>query len=859
MKLRSAVVTSGLLLVAVVLGLARSTERPSRVELGLLQEATWADLAPEGKEVDAIYGDLVLRNEHLTAVIAQPIASRHANMTVRDIAGALLDLTVRDYQSDQLSALYPGRREFPFRSWSATVDGEAVSLEQLQTADGQRAAITVTAAAGEGRPQVDVTWSLAAGARHLEMTTQYTNMTDRPLTVALRDDMRADGGQEDMVRSPNGKVPLVWVHDRFWEQAWGVEAVGATMRVNSNSRVVDVQYSDGSLTLEPGKSAELVRRVIPGRNLLEVLAEYDRLHDRAVYPVELTVAGGDGQPVPEARVDVLQGETLRGSAKTDRHGKLVTALPAGDWRVKVTAMGVVLGKPQELTVAADGANSVELVLGDWKPGTVAARITDADGKPLPAKVEFAARAGSGTPQPNFGPVTAEFAVGNLRYAPHGEFTQPLPPGTYDVAISHGPEYDAVMTELVVQPGKTVPLLASLRRSVDTTGWISSDFHSHSSPSGDNTGSQLGRVLNLVCEQIEFAPCTEHNRVSTYVPHIQQLGIEDLLATESGMELTGRPLPLNHQNAFPIRRVPHTQDGGGPLTDGDPEEQFERLALWDGRSEKLVQQNHPDIGWLFYDRDGDGQPDDGHRRSFALMDVIEIHPVQNALRLEPFETLPGRKGNNRVFNWLQLLNQGFRIPGVVNTDAHYNFHGSGWLRNWFLSPTDNPAEIRPLDVVRAAERGNSIMSNGPFLEVRLKETGGEKAVTAGDDLAVPSGQAELTVRVQCPNWFDVDHVFVLINGRKHAEHDYTRQEHPDRFRDGTVRFEQTLPLKLDGDAHVIVVAGGEKTTLGRVMGPRWGGMQPAAVSNPMYLDVDGDGFQHNRDTLGAPLPVKYTAP
>ncbi len=72
-----------------------------------------------------------------------------------------------------------------------------------------------------------------------------------------------------------------------------------------------------------------------------------------------------------------------------------------------------------------------------------------------------------------------------------------------------------------------------------------------------------------------------------------------------MELTGKPLPLNHQNAFPLVMRQHEQDGGAPTPDDDPEIQIERLAFWDGGSEKLVQVNHPDIGWMFFDRDGDG--------------------------------------------------------------------------------------------------------------------------------------------------------------------------------------------------------------------------------------------------------------
>ena len=66
-----------------------------------------------------------------------------------------------------------------------------------------------------------------------------------------------------------------------------------------------------------------------------------------------------------------------------------------------------------------------------------------------------------------------------------------------------------------------------------------------------------------------------------------------MGTCVGIELTGRPLPLNHQNAFPLVMRPNTQDGGGPTADDDPETQIERLALWDGASDKLVQVNHPD--------------------------------------------------------------------------------------------------------------------------------------------------------------------------------------------------------------------------------------------------------------------------
>jgi len=67
-----------------------------------------------------------------------------------------------------------------------------------------------------------------------------------------------------------------------------------------------------------------------------------------------------------------------------------------------------------------------------------------------------------------------------------------------------------------------------------------------------------------------------------------------MLTCPGMELTGSPGLINHQNAFPLIPHPRTQDGGAPLTDADPVVQIERLAMWDGGSDKLVQINHPNI-------------------------------------------------------------------------------------------------------------------------------------------------------------------------------------------------------------------------------------------------------------------------
>ena len=64
------------------------------------------------------------------------------------------------------------------------------------------------------------------------------------------------------------------------------------------------------------------------------------------------------------------------------------------------------------------------------------------------------------------------------------------------------------------------------------------------------------------------------------------------------------------------------------------------------------------------------------------------------------------------------------------------------------------------------------------------------------------------------------------------------------------FASTLPLRLARDAHVVVVAVGEGLSLSPVIAGRGGGGEPLAVSNPIWVDVDGGGFAPTFDTMGA---------
>ncbi len=196
-----------------------------------------------------------------------------------------------------------------------------------------------------------------------------------------------------------------------------------------------------------------------------------------------------------------------------------------------------------------------------------------------------------------------------------------------------------------------------------------------------------------------------------------------------------------------------------------------------------------------------------------------------------------------------------MPGVVNTDAHWNFHGSGWLRNYIKTSNDDPAEASVSDLVHSCEHGHIVMTNGPFLEVNARSLEGDNRALVGDDLAAPGGKVFVHVRVQCPNWLEVNRVQLFVNGKPEPKWNYTRRSHPGKFHQATVVFDEELPVALDGDAHLVVACAGEGKQLGEVMGSGHAKDIPAAVGNPIYVDVDGDGFKPNGDMLGLPLPLE----
>ncbi len=806
-------------------------------------------IVPLGKEVDAIIGDWVLRNDQIVAVIAQPTQGRKANMTVRGVSGMIIDFTRRYDESDQLSCFYPAAGKYLFEDGSTylcTIDGKQVPLAGAAALKGKEIQLQLSGSpiATDGSAAT-IRYILRDGEDAIHYQVDIENRSAAPIATNAGDSIRCDGELFQMSSHPESR--LIALVDQFFGQGYGVHSDETLLEVTGNRPYLLAPAQDVKRELAPEETHSWSGRLVCSQGLPGILnwAQGISTNQRTI-PMMLKLQSAIG-PIEHAKVEFTRDGVSFGTLESDAKGAVRAKLLPGKYVATIKSAG---REPRVHSFEiANSAFAETLTIPN--ASRIRLKILDSDQQPLAAKVQFFGRDGS--TDPNFGPDSALHGVRNVLYLANGKLDQDIDPGKYHVIVSHGPEYDAVTMDIEVTQGCIENVGAVLPRVVDTRGWISADFHSHSTPSGDNVAHQTGRVLNLLAEQIEFAPCTEHNRIDTYEDDLLRLGVTKAMATCTGMELTGSLLPVNHQNAFPLHRHEHEQDGGGPQTDVNPITQIERLALWDNASDKLVQGNHPNIPQILGDRDLDGVPDQGFREMLSWMDVIEVHPA--AIFTPPAaDTSPKDKITNPIFAWLQLLNLGYRIPAVSNTDAHYNFHGSGWLRNYLASSTDVPSEISIDEVVHAAEHGHILMTTGPFLqaEVRLQHQGENRRFIAGEEIVVSDGIVPLWIRVQCPNWFDVNRVQVFANGRPVEELNFTRNSHPELFSNGVVRFELSAELNIACDTHLVVATIGEGLKLGPVMGPERGELAPAAVTNPIYLDYDGGGFQSNGDDLGVPV-------
>ncbi|HBJ85479.1 MAG TPA: hypothetical protein DDZ88_16695 [Verrucomicrobiales bacterium] len=789
---------------------------------------------PKGKEADGILGDFVLRSDKVEAVISHNAPNRRANMSTfygEDgvSPGCLYDLTLRGANNDQLVAYGPcGHGPVSY-----------VKIANVKE-DGAAAVESVTSAAKNGGVFKRHEYRVKDGVQGIFITTVLRNESDQPQKAFTKDDFT----RFDNIGRAAGTI--------LWADAINpAHKCGYALATLS---LTGIDKLEETIELKPKQEVVISRFFAVGTSPAQAVGEALAAKGEAVeiFNGEILELRNKGEPVTTATIQVPFGVSMV-PAYPDEHGRVQLKIPTVASELLVSDLG---RKEVQWPVrpAAGAAKAERVLLVDQAAG-IRFAIMDESGKPIPCKAHFTPLE-ENAPKLNLGPKWRAHGSVDQYHSENGHFTQQLPPGKYRVVVVRGPEYGHLSKEVTVEAGKTVEFKGTLKRLVDTKGWISSDFHNHSTPSGDNVCDTDGRVINIAVEHLEFAPTTEHNRLYDWEPTIKALGLENHIKTVKGMELTGS---RQHFNAFPFEPDPLKQDGGAPVWNDDPRITALTLRRWQGeRADRWIQFNHPDLSNMFVDRDSDGIADGGFVGVGGMIDGSESQngPGTDILADSPFKlsrpagSLAMKASMCREFIWRQLLNQGHRLVAVGVADAHSVYgNGVGCWRIYLPSSTDEPAKIDWAELAPHAKAGHMVLSTGPFLEVTT-----QNGKIAGDDDRC-SGGIDLNVRVQCTDWMDIDRVQVLVNSKPDPTLNFTRASHPQIFKDGVVKFAEKIHVPLQSDAHLIVVAIDEDGNQAIGYGTSdYAKMRPCAYNNPIYVDADGNGFKPNYDTLGFDIPA-----
>ncbi|HYE30582.1 MAG TPA: CehA/McbA family metallohydrolase [Methylomirabilota bacterium] len=407
------------------------------------------------------------------------------------------------------------------------------------------------------------------------------------------------------------------------------------------------------------------------------------------------------------------------------------------------------------------------------------------------------------------------------YTATGEVTLRLPEGPHRIYASRGPEYSVANNHLHIRANESHALNLTLRREVDTSGWIAADTHIHTfTHSRHGDASVQERAITLAGEGIEFAVATDHNTHVDLAPHVRELGLDPWLTTVVGNEVTtGR----GHFNIFPVEPNARVVD----FRIQDWKALFQSIRATPGVQVAVM--NHPTdihLGFRPFARTN-FNPVTGLSASGEPypMDAIELI---NSAALQSDQT--------EVFrHWFALLNSGQRTVGVGASDSHeVSRFIVGQGRTYIASSAGRMGEVPVEDTCSNLLSGRAIASLGLFLKVTA---GGTNVVGS----LLRSGRS-VRVEASGPSWAPAHHVALFANGIE-----VTNRPLPSPSAPGVKgALSYALPNRRYDYALVALVTGTNN------LGPFWSLPKPYqatstryeprlfAIANPVYVDANGDG-------------------
>ena len=678
-----------------------------------------------GPMASARLGDLVIRNDEVRFVVR---GGEHA-LYMHGLGGGCL-VDAGSPHADLLQELVPivGFHSFAEPTIEITKNGHDGVAEVRVSAEGALPSLIgawVPILGFEGT--ITQTYRLETGSRALEMVVE----SDTPDEVLVGEVMFAAGSLELLVNAKSG-----WVASEGPEVSYGLLSDDG----------IDPQEVD-SITVFLGPIVappiSWTRWFIVGDGSMSSVT--DQIFELRLDP-HGTVAGTvDDKTAQVAAYD--PEDVLVTRFRPDETGAFAGRLPVGVFQLRAEGPGRDPGAPVVVEIE-DGSNHADLPLSAAAPAGLNVTVDEATRLSIQ-------KSGGGT--------KATVPI------PPGTTAVPIAPGTYTIWAVRGYEYEAEKLEVTLEAGQQTDWAPVLVRSVDTKGWIASEFHVHSEWSADSSVPLTDRVLACAAEGIEYVVSTDHDVVTDYTPFVLP-SLAGRIAVASGVEVS--TALLGHLNVWPLEANPDLPGHGAPAWHGL---EFPELmaALQTDLPGRVVQVNH------------------GRAESSSTFDLIGYKtaaPDPELLSQFTFTAMElfnrGESFEELLFTWFSLRNNGVEVAATGVSDSHSISSLCGNARTFVEVADDNPATVVTTDIDAAVLARRTLMSSGPFLTL---------AKISGDTVHV---------RVAGPSWMPVDWIELYVDGvldQKVAVAAYSND---------TVRLDDNVKLTNGGGTWVVAVAGAD---------------------------------------------------
>lgn len=502
------------------------------------------------------------------------------------------------------------------------------------------------------------------------------------------------------------------------------------------------------------------RLVIGGPSLDGIVAAVDRTLGTATRTITGTVMR-DGNLFANVHVHAVDASgNYLSRALTTPTGEFALTVPAD---ADVTLTAYKRGSDLATAHVAPGADSATLVM----PATGAIRVTasDVSGGKLPARVQVLPGPGQAIPSvpANYG--EEDIAGGRLQvvYAVGGDTTIDVPPGTWEVVVSRGYEFELVRQTVTVVAGQMAQVDAVLDHSVDTTGIQCADFHVHTWRSNDSGDVALTKVSQAIADGLELPVRSDHEWVADFSQEIHAIGADRFAAGFPSIELTSFET-WGHMGVFPLTPDPTKVNAGAPKwqtfpTADAPDTEFTTMAppkVFDdvrARPEApVVIINHPRGGANYFTYVG-YDPASG-----IATDASDWDPKFTLVEVfNDSDWKYNRSGN--IEDWLGLLRAGRKVFAVGSSDSHGIASSPvGYPRTCIRVGTDDPQALTAPQLRDALAAGKGTISGGIYVSAQLG------TALPGDTTTGAGSPQMVDVDVQAASWIDVTTLEVIVDGK-----------------------------------------------------------------------------------------------